>query len=189
VQVTDSGSPAQTATVGLSITVGGCTTTITGTHNGPLVAHSGVICLNHATVTGPVSISGGAVLSAVASHVSGPLSASGVGSLAACGTTISGPVAVTGASGPVLLGGGSGSPCAADATGPVSLSGNTGGVILAGATVSGPVSLSGNSGGTVVSASTISGPLSCSGNTPPPTDNGHPNTTGGPATGQCSTLA
>ncbi len=191
VQATDSTSPTpQTATAQLSITVGGCATTITGSHAGPLTIGSGVTCLAGATVSGPVKITAGAVVSVASSRLAGPLSASDPGSLAVCGSTVSGPVSVSGATGLVLLGGTAGSPCGQDAiSGPVTLSGNTGGLTLTGNTISGPASISGNSGGAVVAGNTIDGPLSCSGNNPAPADNGQPNTVQGPASGQCSTLA
>ena len=190
VQAADSSSTQITATATVSITVGGCATTITGTHSGRLTIGSGVTCLNQATISGPVTIIPGAVVSVVGSALDGPLSASGAASLAVCGSTVSGPASVSSASGLVLFGGTSGSPCGMDVvSGPVTLSGNTGGVILAGSTISGPARITSNSGGALVAANTISGPLSCSGNNPAPTDGGQPNTVKGPATGQCSTLA
>jgi Tol biopolymer transport system component len=211
VQATDSSSPTpQTASATLSVTVGGCATTITGTYNGPLTIGAGVTCLEQATVSGPVKITAGAVVSVQGSTLRGPLTATGAASLAVCGSAVSGPASVSGATGPVLLGGASGSPCAVDTiSGPVTLSGDAGGVTLAGATVSGPAtvsgngggvtlsgnsiggpaSITGNTGGTLVAGNTISGPLSCSGNNPAPTDGGQPNTVKGPATGQCSALA
>jgi hypothetical protein len=190
VQAADSSSPQMTATAQLSITVGGCTTTITGTHSGPLTIGSGTTCLDQATVTGPVHITTGAVVSITGSKLDGPLSASSPGSLAVCGTAVSGPVSVSDATGAVLLGGTSTSPCGSDSFGGlVTLSANTAGVTLAGSTVTGPATVNSNSGGTVVAGNTIGGPLSCSGNNPPPTDEGQPNAVSGPATGQCSTLA
>jgi hypothetical protein len=190
VQVTDSSTPPMTATANLSITVGGCATTITGTHSGALTIGSGVTCLDRATVTGPVKITAGAVVSIQASTLQGPLSASGAASVAVCGSTVRGPVSVSNATGLVLLGRASDSPCGIDAIGgPVTLTGNTGGVLLTGNTISGPTSITGNSGGTVVAGNHINGPLSCSGNNPAPTDSGQPNTVNGPASGQCSGLA
>jgi hypothetical protein len=53
--------------------------------------------------------------------------------------------------------------------------------------VDGPVSLTGNAG-TVVTATTVGGPLACTGNTPAPSNNGLPDTVGGPAAGQCAVL-
>ena len=128
VQVADSSSPPMTATAQLSIAAGGCTTTITGTHSGPLTIGSGITCLEQASIKGPVHITAGAVVSINGSTLSGPLSASSPASLAVCGTTVSGPVSVSNATGTVLLGGTGTSPCAPDTFGgPVTLSGNTGG--------------------------------------------------------------
>jgi hypothetical protein len=190
VQAADSSSPQMTATAPLSITVGGCATTITGSRSGPLTIASGTTCLDQATITGPVKITAGAVVSIAGSALQGPLSAVGAASLAACGSTVSGPASATGTTGLVQLGGTSGSPCGKDAiSGLVTISGNTGGVILAGNTISGPVTITANSNGVLVAANTISGPLSCSGNNPIPADGGQANKVSGPATGQCSTLA
>jgi hypothetical protein len=120
-----------------------------------------------------------------------------------------GPASVTGAAGPVLLGSANGTPCTADTmTGQVTLTGDVGGVTLEGATISGPARGAGNRGQVTVSGNTVGGPaivtgntgaalvagngangaLSCSGNNPAPTDEGKPNTSNGPATGQCSGL-
>lgn len=202
-------SAGATATASLSITVGGCATNITGSHNRPLTIGPGVTCLDQATIFGPVKITAGAVVSIQASMLGGPLSADSPAGLAVCGSTVSGPASVTGAAGPVLLGGVNGTPCSADTvTGLVTLTGDAGGVTLGGATISGPAHLAGNGGQVTVSGNTIAGPasvtsntgatlvtgnsvngaLSCSGNNPAPSDGGKPNTSNGPATGQCSGL-
>jgi len=196
-------SAAQT----LSLTVGGCTTVVTGTRNRPLTIGAGVTCLDQATISGPLTITAGAVVSVQASTLGGPLSAQGPARLAVCGSTISGPATVTGAAGPVLLGGPGGTLCPADTiTGLVTVTGDAGGVTLDGATISGPArvagnhgqvtvsgntiggpaSITGNTGGTVVAGNSVSGSLSCSGNQPAPADRGEPNISSGPATGQCA---
>jgi len=202
-------SAGATATAGLSITVGGCATNITGSHNRPLTIGAGVTCLDQATISGPVKITTGAVVSIQASTLGGPLSADRPARLAVCGSTISGPASVTGASGPVLLGWANSTPCTADTvTGLVTLTGDAGGVTLGAATISGPAhvadnggrvtvsgntiggpaSITGNTGATLVAGNSVNGALSCSGNNPAPTDGGKPNTSNGPATGQCSGL-
>jgi hexosaminidase len=207
VQAADSAGAA--VTVSLSITVGGCTTEITGSHNRPLTIGAGVTCLDQATISGPVKIKAGAVVSIQASTLGGPLSADSPARLAVCGSTVSGPTSVTGAAGPVLLGRANGTPCTADTiTGQVTLTGDVGGVTLGGATISGPArvagngdqvtvsgntiggpaSVTGNTGATLVTGNGVNGALSCSGNKPAPTDEGKPNTSNGPATGQCSGL-
>jgi hypothetical protein len=198
-----------TAAASLSVTVGGCTKVITGRQDRPLTIGAGVTCLDQATISGPVAVTPGAVVSIRASTLGGPLSARSPARLAVCGSAVSGPASVTGAAGPVLLGGTSGTPCAADTiTGLVTLTGDTGGVTLDGATISGPAritgnagpvtvigntisgpaSITGNTGGTVVAGNSVNGSLSCSGNTPVPAHRGIPNTSNGPATGQCADL-
>jgi hypothetical protein len=187
VQVTDSSTPQMSATQALSIQVGGCQTTVTGTDSKPLAIGAGTTCLQGATIGGPVTVAKGAIVSIVGSKLQGPLTASGSGSLAICSSTVSGPVSVSNTTGPVLLGGGSG--CAPDSVaGPITLSGNSGGVQVSGATVNGPVSVTTNTGGTLLSGNHIGGPLGCSGNVPAPTDGGMPNVVSGPASGQCAKL-
>jgi hexosaminidase len=202
-------SAGATATASLSITVGGCATSITGSYDRPLTIGAGVTCLDQAAISGPVTITAGAVVSIQASTLGGPLSADSPARVAVCGSAISGPASVTGAAGPVLLGGANGTPCPADTvTGLVTLTGNAGRVTLGGATISGPAhvagnrgpvtvsgttiggpaSITGNTGATVVAGNSVNGALSCSGNNPAPTDGGKPNTSNGPATGQCSGL-
>ncbi len=202
-------SAGATATVSLSITVGGCGTEITGSYSRPLTIGAGVTCLDQASISGPVKITAGAVVSIQASTLGGPLSADSPARLAVCGSTVSGPASATGAAGLVLLGGANGTSCTADTvTGQVTLTGDVGGVTLGGATISGPArvarnggrvtvsgntiggpaSITGNVGATLVAGNQVNGALSCSGNNPAPTDGGKPNTSNGPATGQCSGL-
>jgi hypothetical protein len=195
VGVTDSETPPMAASQALSLTAGGCTTTITGNHPGPLTVGSGVTCIAGASISGPVTIPAGATVAVSQSTLGGPLRSSGAGTVSVCASSIAGPLSVTGSTGFVLIGdaGDDGAPgCGPDTiSGPVTLSGNTAGVQLGGNTIHAPVSLTGNSGGpgTRVEANHVSGPLACSGNTPPPTDNSQPNTVSGPASGQCSGLA
>jgi putative Ig domain-containing protein len=203
-------SAGATATASLSITVGGCTTKITGRHNQPLTIGAGVTCLDQATISGPVKVTTGAVVSIQDSTLEGPLSADGPARLAMCGSTVSGPASVTGASGPVLLGEANGTPCTADTvtglvtltgntssvtlgratiSGPAHVAGNRGQVTVSGNTIEGPASLTGNTGGTLVAGNSVNGALSCSLNKPAPNDDGKPGTSNGPATGQCSGLS
>ena len=202
-------SAGDNAAAGLSVTVGGCTTKITGSHNRPLTIGAGITCLDQATISGPLAITSGAVVSIQASTLSGPLSAHGPARLGVCGSTISGPASVTGAAGPVLLGGASGTPCPADTvtglvtltgdsggvtlggttiSGPAHIAGNAGGVTVTGNTIGGPASITGNTGGTLITGNSVNGSLSCSGNSPAPAHRGKPNTSNGPATGQCAGL-
>jgi hypothetical protein len=197
------------AAASLSVMVGGCTKEITGRHDRPLTIGAGVTCLDQAAISGPVAVTSGAVVSIQDSTLGGPLSARGPARLAMCGSTVSGPASVTGAAGPVLLGGAGGTSCPADTitglvtlagdsggvtlagatiSGPAHITGNTGPVIVAGNTISGPASITGNTGGTVVAGNSVNGSLSCSANSPAPARRGKPNTSSGPATGQCSSL-
>ena len=122
-------SAGDTAAAGLSVTVGGCTTKIAGSHIRPLTIGAGVTCLDQATISGPLEITSGAVVSIQASTLGGPLFAQSPARLAVCGSTVSGPASVTGAAGPVVLGGASNTPCPADTiTGLVTLTGDSGGV-------------------------------------------------------------
>nr|WP_173129822.1 GH92 family glycosyl hydrolase [Kibdelosporangium persicum] len=136
-----------------------CAQTITGTHNGPLRV-TGVVCLQDATVNGPVQIDAGGSLYAFGGTVNGPLTATQAGAVALIGTKVSGPATITQTRGEVTLGA---------------------------AAVGGPVSLAGNAG-PVVGSSTVAGPLSCTGNNPPPADNGLANTVTGPRTGHCGQI-
>ena len=73
-------------------------------------------------------------------------------------------------------------------SGPAHVAGNGGRVTVFRHDLGGPASITGNSGATLVAGNSVSGALSCSGNNPAPADGGKPNTSNGPATGQCSGL-
>jgi predicted alpha-1,2-mannosidase len=138
-----------------------CTTTVTGTRNGPLQVGSGVVCLDGATISGPVTVSKGAALYAFGGEIRGPVSAAGAKAVVLVGTKVSGPVSIVG---------------------------TTGEVSVETAAVSGPLSLVDNAAGVVVAASSVSGPLSCTGNEPTPVNNGLANDVKGPGAGQCREL-
>lgn len=138
-----------------------CDDTVTGTHSGPLSATSGVLCLEGATVSGPVSVGGGASLVVTDSRVAGPVQASDAAVVRLSGTEVTGPVQVSGTSAELTI-------RQNEFTGPVSLVGNQ--------TGSTPIRLSGN---------TVTGPLRCVDNAPAPDDDDRPNTVRGPRTGQC----
>ncbi|MET9348736.1 ParB/Srx family N-terminal domain-containing protein [Streptomyces termitum] len=142
-----------------------CTTTLTGTHNGPLVVNRGVTCLDRASVRGPVTVRPSAVLVATGARVEGPVRADGAAGVQLCGTSVTGPLAVTGATGPVRAGG-------------PGCTGNR---------ITGPVQLVNNTGPVVFTANEVTGPLTCSGNTTGVDTTPRPNTVRGPATGQCAT--
>ncbi|MFF1817556.1 M64 family metallopeptidase [Kribbella sp. NPDC058245] len=140
-----------------------CTTTITGTRNGPLVLRSGVTCLSGATVNGPIQVSAGASLVATDSRISGPVNAAKAADIQLLRTTVSGPVSFAGITRSAVLIG-------STISGPVS---------IGTATTTEPVALAGN---------TINGPLSCSGNAVTPTNLEAPNQVAGPRSGQCAQL-
>jgi len=63
-----------------------------------------------------------------------------------------------------------------------------GGVTLGSTTFGGNVQVDDNTGASIVGGNTIGGNLSCQGNTPPPIDQGDPNTVAGKKQGQCAGL-
>jgi hypothetical protein len=139
-----------------------CTSTITGTRTGPLVINSGVTCLDHASVTGPVLVRAGASLVASESSITGPVSASGAMSVELFNTNV---------------------------VGPVSVSGTTGDVTIVGGRFVGPILLSDNHGrAPVLAGATVTGPVACAGNAPAPENLQAPNTVHGPLIGQCAQL-
>ena len=196
-QVSDTASPATTATRPLSITTGGCTRTITGTHHGPLTIRKGVTCITAATFRGSLTITRGATVAISGSHISGPFRSNQAETLSVCSTRITGPVSVTASTGYVLVGNGSPACGASTIRGRVTLTSNADGLELAGNTIFGAVRLTGNSGpghdtgtaGLEVEANHIRGSLACWRNTPAPTDGSQPNTVTGHAAGQCVRLA
>jgi hypothetical protein len=190
-QVTDAANPAMTATKPLSITTGGCTRTITGTHRGLLTIKKGVTCITAATLHGPPTITRGATVAINSSRISGPLHSNQANALSVCSTRITGPISVTASTGAVLVGDGSPGCGASTIRGRITLTGNTGGLELGGNAISGPVRLTRNSApgpgttGVEVEANHIRGSLACWRNTPAPSDGNQPNTVTGHATGQC----
>jgi hypothetical protein len=137
-----------------------CTQTITGEREGPLVVTSGTVCLDDATVTGPVTVRPGASLVATGGSIGGPLLASGAGQMVLNRTKVGGPVAITGTNGTVSI----------------EL-----------AEIAGPVALTANHR-PVITSSTVGGPLACTANSPAPTDYTLANTVRGPSARQCSSL-
>ncbi|NHC15412.1 M64 family metallopeptidase [Motilibacter deserti] len=141
-----------------------CTTTVTGRVSTPLNITSGVVCLDGARVSGPVTVSGGASLVASDAEIRGPVTATGAGAVQLTDTLVTGSVTVSGA---------------------------TGGVSLLGAEVRGAVTLSGNSStayAPVLAGSLVKGQLSCSTNVASPVDLGVDNTVNGRRSGQCAAL-
>lgn len=135
-----------------------CDVTVDGPHAGPLRAASGTTCLAGATVSGPVDVRPGAMLTVTDSTVSGPVRSTRAGGVVLSGATVSGPVTLTGSAGAVSI---------------------------TGSVVSGSVSLAGNTGGVRFAGNRVTGGLSCSGNDPAPVQD-EPNDVTGPVRGQCS---
>ncbi|WP_231934881.1 ExeM/NucH family extracellular endonuclease [Micromonospora viridifaciens] len=160
-----------------------CTETITGKYSKPLVVSAGLVCLENATVSGPVTVNPGASLVVTGGSISGPVSATRPVLFELSGATVSGPVTVSGATGGLKISQGK-------VNGPVSVTASSGGVRIDSVTVGGPVTVNGNTGSepVVVAANTVGGPLACSGNTPAPVNESRPNAVKGPATGQCARL-
>ncbi|MFE2911775.1 ParB/Srx family N-terminal domain-containing protein [Kitasatospora indigofera] len=71
-----------------------CTTTVTGSHTGPLVVATGTTCLTAARQTGPVVVRAGASLVVRGSELTGPVQAVGAGTVQFCGTVLNGPLSV-----------------------------------------------------------------------------------------------
>lgn len=137
-----------------------CTRTITGAHRGALAVAGGVTCLDHAQVTGPVTVKAGASLVVTGGRITGALAAAKPAAVHLLGARVQGAVAVTGATELIVVG--------ADVRGAVLLTGNT---------------------APILSGTTVKGALACAGNTPAPADLGVPNKTAGAGAGQCAKLA
>jgi hypothetical protein len=175
---------------------GGCTSTISGPHNGVInVPGNETLCLVGAVQTGAVNVAPLGGLSVVDSTVTGALTLkSGYTSLTFCdSTTVRGAISATGGSGAVEIGGSGllGSLFCPSNTidGAVTLNSNKAGVTLGLNSISGAVTASANLGGTTISGNRIGGALTCTTNAPPPTDAGVANTVGGGRSGQtCSVL-
>ncbi|MDX3192453.1 GH92 family glycosyl hydrolase [Streptomyces sp. MN03-5084-2B] len=161
VTATSTGAPAQLAEFELlGKPDAACTRTVTGVQSGPLSITSGTVCLQDATISGPVTVSGGASLIVRGGQVKGPLAATGAAQVVLNRTKVGGPVAITGATGQVSI----------ELT-----------------DIGGPVALTGNHG-PVLTSSTVGGPLACAVNTPAPTDHDLPNVVRGPVAGQCTKM-
>jgi Putative Ig domain len=107
IQAADSSSPRQTATAQLSITVGGCTTSITGSHTGQIVVGKGqFVCIGpNASQNGAITVNSGGGLSIVSSTLTGGISTGGAVSLGLSGSTINGSVSLINDNGPSVVSG------------------------------------------------------------------------------------
>jgi subtilase family serine protease len=127
-----------------TVTVGGCTTTITGNY-ASLSVSSGVTCIGNATITGGIVVASGATLDLENATVQGGITAYRPVAVRVCGSS-TGSITVAHASGAVIVGDPS-NGC----------SGNV---------VSGSLSATGNQGGGSVSGNTISGSWTVAANNP-----------------------
>jgi predicted alpha-1,2-mannosidase len=134
-----------------------CTRTITGEHRGALTVRDGAVCLDDATVRGPVTVTRGASLIVHGGSINGPLTVTGADTLVLDRTDIGGRVTIDGVE-------------------------NT--AALEASSVRGPVTVRGNSA-PLIAATDVNGALGCTGNNPPPTDHGLANSVNGPVSGQC----
>ncbi|MFF9646633.1 Ig-like domain-containing protein [Kitasatospora aureofaciens] len=173
-----------------------CTRTVTGSV-ASVIATGESTCILGATVRGSVSAGAGTALFIGNSTVQGSVTSFGSTLVGVCGTTVTGSLTATGASRFVVIGDPGDDHCAANQIqASVWLSNNTGGLEAIGNHIGGSLMVTGNTGTgpfpednrPEIEGNTIAGSLACFGNTPPPTNDGHPNTVTGVRTGQCSTL-
>ncbi|MGN9839899.1 M64 family metallopeptidase [Nonomuraea sp. H19] len=137
-----------------------CTRTVTGDHRGALVIAGGVTCLDHARVTGPVTVKAGASLVVTGGAITGALAASKPAAVHLLGARLQGALTVQDAAELIVVG--------ADLRGAALLTGNT---------------------APILSGTTVKGALACAGNTPAPADLGVPNKQAGAGAGQCAKLS
>jgi len=175
-----------------------CVHTITGTVPGAVIVGAGSTCIINATIGGSVIANvGGSGLFISKSAIGGAVSSTGASILGICSNQIGGGISVRNATGFVVAGdagddgcGGntvlSGSAQFANNHGDVEIVGNhLPSLVVTGTSGTGPMP---DDTTTEIESNLITGALNCSGNTPPPTNDGHPNTVGGGRTGQCVAL-
>ena len=124
-----------------------CTSTVTGSHSGSIVATGDSVCLVNATATGSISVQKGTSLAVVNSTISGGiLGQSSPNAILICGSHIGGGAGVVKASGLVIIGDPGDARCAVNVIiGSLTLQTNTNGVEAIGNTVGSLVN-TGNSG-------------------------------------------
>ncbi|MGW3045516.1 Ig-like domain-containing protein [Kitasatospora sp. NPDC001159] len=173
-----------------------CTRTVTGSVSS-VAATGESTCILNATIHGSVTAGAGTALFIGNSTIQGSVSSFGSTLVGVCGTTVTGSLTATGASRFVVVGDPGDDHCAANQIqSSAQLSNNTGGLEAIGNHIGGTLMVTGNTGTgpfpednrPEIEGNTIAGSLACFGNTPPPTNDGHPNTVTGARTGQCSTL-
>jgi len=161
----DPSTPYVPVPVTLTVTDATCDTTVTDRHAGPLTVSGGLACLAAGSqVDGPVTVSGGGGLFADDATVGGAVTARRAGSVEVTDSQLGGPVTARQV---------------------------TAGLVLDGNVIGGSVTLQDNATGEraiLLAENTIDGVLTCRQNTPPPTNDGRPNTVTGVRTGQCADL-
>jgi hypothetical protein len=191
-------APSTSNTVTVTV---GCQT-ISGTHRGSLNVTTPTCLAPGTQIFGKVTISGAGSLDAEGATIRGGLTATSGTGLRVCSSTVNGRTNIAGIHGVIVIGdaGDDGNPaCGANTLrGPVTLTGNTGSLELGGNQIPSSVTVTNNNTTittapentttTEIEANQISGNLACTGNTPPPTNDGLPNTVTGTRTGQCATL-
>jgi uncharacterized repeat protein (TIGR01451 family) len=179
-----------------------CTDTRANTRvNGSIVVASGqYLCLSGTTVTGSVLVDAGGGLTMFNSTIAGSLQSAGAQFMTICGSSLATGGGSVDIHGTVLLtrvGDDDMSPaCPGNHIGGALLvHDNTGGVEVFGNTIGGAATVSTNSGGSPIADGTpevegnhVGASLECKANTPPPTDDGQPNTVGGAKLNQCAGL-
>jgi 5'-nucleotidase len=140
-----------------------CTTTVTGQHNGTMSFTTGVLCVDGATIAGPLTVGAGAILYARDFTLNGGLKVAGAAEIDLFGGTVNGGFSSTGAGTSFRV---------------------------RGVTVNGGMTLNNTGTATipVLADNRINGGLSCTGNAVPPTDNGQPNKVNGSKSGQCARM-
>ena len=153
------------ASASTTLTVGFTQSCITTTYNGSLtIAKGQALCIGTGgKVTGSVSVSPGGSLWVDGGSIGGSLSSSGASALSMAGATLTGSLSVTGSTGPVVVGGPSGSGVTIG--GSVSITSNTKGVTFDNDHVTGSLSISANAGGLAVTGNVITGSASVTANT------------------------
>lgn len=175
-----------------------CSRTVSGVQRGGLNLSAGSTCLTNATVNGLTTIGPGAAVSISNSRLNGINTAGGGLALTVCGSTVNGDVTVRNSAKFVLVGdaGDDGAPACAGNTlnGTTTIVGSRGQAEIGGNTISMNLILNDSSGTgpdeestqSEIEANRIGADLFCTGNTPPPTDDGLPNTITGQGFGQCA---
>jgi Subtilase family/Peptidase inhibitor I9 len=161
--------PANTANLLLFLPQALACRTVTGVVKQALTAGPGVTLINNATISGAITIGAGRSVAISGSRLTGSVTATGADLVTVCGSSLTGQVKITADSGPVTLGGPSGSSCAPDTISKsASVSSNVGGVRIDGGTITASLAVIGNSGGISIEGNTLSAPFSLTGTTPEP---------------------